>query len=535
MGFDEIWDGFVSNKVVKRTEDGEKFTHAIIKYLQRRHETETKYSKSLSHLSECFKSELEIGTVQDCWLSLKTETEQCVAERQAFADKIQNLLNTVEVDEKEDKRNRAMLIAKGTKLVSDLAKCEDNMKRARAKYVESRRKQDKANEAVQKAKAQGSSNITKFQKAAEKDEKKADKSENEYRISVSQLKAAQDKFYDQDMPQLLREFENHEQSRLKKTKEYFSQFVECMNPLGPAVKQSTERFEESVNKIDVRSDLDLYVNRIKPDCGQPPKRAQYISYDGQLVQDVPGTPSSAPTSTSSTPTLSKSISGGFKSIGKIPTSIKKKKEPEKTNSTPTHEDKSTNPTPTASPDPSEKKATPTAVETNNTVNVSPSKPETVSVSEEDKNDVDQPEPNQLEDEKPQQPQQPQQKTETNESVGIELITLYSYEATEDNELSFQEGETIVLLEKDDSGWWRGRNAKGEEGVFPSNFVECASGEPSSGVYVVTHYLLRFIHVAKITSHHTTSHHTTPHHTLNECLNVFIDNIIFINFFENRSF
>jgi len=59
------------------------------------------------------------------------------------------------------------------------------------------------------------------------------------------------------------------------------------------------------------------------------------------------------------------------------------------------------------------------------------------------------------------------------------MTIYAYDATEDNELTFGEGEIIYLIEKDDSGWWRGRNKKGVEGVFPSNFVEVV-GEEGGG-------------------------------------------------------
>lgn len=35
-----------------------------------------------------------------------------------------------------------------------------------------------------------------------------------------------------------------------------------------------------------------------------------------------------------------------------------------------------------------------------------------------------------------------------------LVSLYSYDKTEDNELTFGEGETIALLEENDSGWWK---------------------------------------------------------------------------------
>jgi len=63
----------------------------------------------------------------------------------------------------------------------------------------------------------------------------------------------------------------------------------------------------------------------------------------------------------------------------------------------------------------------------------------------------------------------------------QLVAVYSYDATEDNEISFLEGDTIMLLEKDDSGWWKGRNLKGQEGLFPSNFVEVVGEEGASGL------------------------------------------------------
>jgi len=70
------------------------------------------------------------------------------------------------------------------------------------------------------------------------------------------------------------------------------------------------------------------------------------------------------------------------------------------------------------------------------------------------------------------------------------MTIYAYEATEENELTFGEGEMIYLLEKDDSGWWKGRNKSGVEGVFPSNFVEVVGeegGGPSGTVDINADY------------------------------------------------
>ncbi|XP_038607189.1 CD2-associated protein isoform X2 [Tachyglossus aculeatus] len=50
-------------------------------------------------------------------------------------------------------------------------------------------------------------------------------------------------------------------------------------------------------------------------------------------------------------------------------------------------------------------------------------------------------------------------------------TLFPYESTNEDELSFKEGEIIHLISKEtgESGWWKGE-LNGKEGVFPDNFA-----------------------------------------------------------------
>jgi len=339
-------------------------------------------------------------------------------------------------------------VERGDKYFLELAKTEESMKKARAKYVEARKKQDRSQEAVQKAKAAGSS-VNKPQKVAEKDEKRADKSDTEYHQSVNNLKVAQDQYYDEDMPALLREFEQFEENRLKVTRDYFNTLVEKQASVGPQLVESNERFLAKIREINIRSDLDLYVERNRPDSDQPPPRAQYISYDGSVVQDVNGanpSPSSGPTSP--TKKVKKETL-----IPKIAVTKKKKEG--------TTDNKEKKSAPLTSPLP------PTSPPTSPPPSTSPPEP-SVSHPDNDSSEGDE------------RPQNGQQNSTTVFNPPKQLITLYTYDASEDNEISFAEGETIYLLEKDDSGWWRGRNAKGQEGVFPSNFVEIVGEEGNTG-------------------------------------------------------
>jgi hypothetical protein len=56
-----------------------------------------------------------------------------------------------------------------------------------------------------------------------------------------------------------------------------------------------------------------------------------------------------------------------------------------------------------------------------------------------------------------------------------MLFLHSYDAAEDNEISFREGEKIIQIEPASEDWWEGKNAHGDVGLFPGmfscNFVE----------------------------------------------------------------
>lgn len=59
---------------------------------------------------------------------------------------------------------------------------------------------------------------------------------------------------------------------------------------------------------------------------------------------------------------------------------------------------------------------------------------------------------------------------TSDSDIIEHRAIQTYLAREEGELSFTRNERIEIIKKEPSGWWYGRNSKGQEGVFPSVLV-----------------------------------------------------------------
>jgi len=54
--------------------------------------------------------------------------------------------------------------------------------------------------------------------------------------------------------------------------------------------------------------------------------------------------------------------------------------------------------------------------------------------------------------------------------GPKFRALYTYAGQHEDELSFEAGDIITLLSKDEEAWWKGE-LNGKSGVFPSNYVE----------------------------------------------------------------
>ena len=59
-----------------------------------------------------------------------------------------------------------------------------------------------------------------------------------------------------------------------------------------------------------------------------------------------------------------------------------------------------------------------------------------------------------------------------------VLALYSYTAQSSDELSFHKGSVITVLSKEDGDWWRGE-VNGLVGLFPSNYVQPLTGQPST--------------------------------------------------------
>ena len=65
------------------------------------------------------------------------------------------------------------------------------------------------------------------------------------------------------------------------------------------------------------------------------------------------------------------------------------------------------------------------------------------------------------------PPKPQPRTDVKQ---IQVVkALYSYKGQDSNELSFEEGDILYVLKKNDDNWWTCK-CQDKEGLVPSNYV-----------------------------------------------------------------
>ena len=63
------------------------------------------------------------------------------------------------------------------------------------------------------------------------------------------------------------------------------------------------------------------------------------------------------------------------------------------------------------------------------------------------------------------------KKEKRMTCEVVVEATHAFKAMERHQLSFENGDKIVVLEKDPSGWWIGKNIQGKVGLIPSPFVK----------------------------------------------------------------
>lgn len=68
-------------------------------------------------------------------------------------------------------------------------------------------------------------------------------------------------------------------------------------------------------------------------------------------------------------------------------------------------------------------------------------------------------------------------SKTSPTKEIKATALYDFEAQGEDELTIADGEDLIVVEKENDDWWTVKNAQGQQGVVPAQYVEVSTAGP----------------------------------------------------------
>jgi len=457
---EDLWDQF--EEVYKRVSTGKKFALGVIDYLHKRSAIEREYSKKLQSLAKL--TERELGTTMQAWTNIKSETESIAKAHLEFADSIQSQLE-LPLNQwlKDTKKPRTTVRDQGRKITKDVQAAETRVATTKASFEQARKKLDDTKEEIERAtfNNQQSPHVEKLSKKMKVETKKSNLADKKYSEAVDSCRTLQDRFFEEEMPRLLAEFQVMEEDRLRILQTSLDNYTILQRNIVPVITSACDSMSTSVKNIDYNADIAEFVQSKKTNAPKP-DRCVYETYDPELK---------ACKKTESSESTAKVVSPVSSSGGAAPVSRA-----------------------VAAPQPSsggakiqlsKKQAISTC---RGLFDYTPSDPNELCFKKGDVITVLQKDPSgwwqgelqgrvgvfpsidwveELDGNgNPVAISEP----ESVQASDRKCRALYDYEAENEYELTIHAGE-IITVEGNEEGWFSGHNQKGDFGRYPSNFVE----------------------------------------------------------------
>lgn len=511
-------DGF--DFLYKRTSEVLLSSTELSKFFTKLHQIEQKYAKDLNKIAKTYRAnkiiEKELGTFRDCWNLALNELENKGNKHNDFSNRILNEIAipiTQHVKDKETARKK--LVMQGQKLTKEYQESLAALQKAKGTYVGRCKEADTATGQYQKAKAEGSIKPKELNKLNSKSAKATDcamTANTEYRKFLKKANEKQSKFYEKEMPKLLSEFQEFEEERIRFMKSNCVKYAKMENEFPAFYKRSAESLVETSENIDVAKDIDVFLQNFSTKASVPPEIPYEPYTPTNPNQDFggPAGSSSAPSSVASaaaprpgarpeTTSGDYGLSGADASLSadakkeklqkqledlrtQIKEQVKSKKGLQKLvkfyASDPVAQDR-------ANKELEEQKAKiqglkDQAAELERELAAldgdAPSTPR-VDGSGDDYHESPAPyydhDPAntgyESKDPIPDDPVPDEDPAEFPEE-SVTAVALYDYEATNETELSFKEGDILTITERDGSGWWYAE-IDGRVGFTPANYLQ----------------------------------------------------------------
>jgi len=487
----------------KRTTATTDATHALGSFMKNLNivhkECLSKYQDFLTKSKKEYLPKMDYS-VQSAFSAILDELLIIYGAQAAFMDAVNQQKTEIESTCKERDRRQKELIRSGDQILKNWDAQLELLKKARANYVKAGKDAQSLSENLEKKKQDPKIKpevVSQLSSKSMAANDKRDNLDNTYKQVLDETNGKMDTYYSQEQPKLLNEYQQFEEERINFMKNQMSTLVNNLvsTHLSSVFESSCEKMSTAVNNIDVDNDIsswatsatkNVYIPNpityltydteggITPDltCGRKPDGAGSSSHGSSSRRAAAPLPSETKSSSHSTHSSSKKKSSSSKRTkkefdpAKYNIAEKDRNDPKRLQSAVTkmlkkvEEDKKQFEKDLAA---SQKLREMYANDPEGAADVDEEIASLESYLQQLK-DIQSDLEGALEsggkgDENP-----------VDDSNAESFKALYSYDATNDTELSFHEGDTIKVLQKDDSGWWYATIGD-QQGFVPENYVE----------------------------------------------------------------
>jgi len=478
-----------------RVDDDLKSVTEMVSFFRKLSSVESSYAKEILKISKASdpklwkKTDKEIGTLSQCWSSFHSELEKVSKAHDGLATLIgKELVTEIEAWLKEREKQSKIVLKNGQKLTRDMNDTISSLKRAKENYYKLHKASDQANIAYTSKKSDPAikpKEVDKLKKKATEAKEKADAADSNYKKVLEKANAHQTKFYTQEMPGLLDEFQKFEEEKTQFFKKLMQDYMNSFSQFPGVLSTTCETLTKVVAAIDEAADIGTFISENKSSAVTPPPATEYEPYDSEYKGSIvdlgtkgsheDGEPAidkkppavSKPDRTAKTADTKKNwglqpedsslsveekrrkLEGQLSEIKEVIASeVKSKKGLDKLVKF------------YASDPVAQKKATQEASDQQAKVDALKEEKKKITeqlnglggesaVSTDDKGG---------------------DQSSEEEAVEVKAKALFDYEAANDTELGFKAGDILTVTEQDSSGWWYAE-LNGKQGFVPCNYME----------------------------------------------------------------
>ncbi|CAF0799528.1 unnamed protein product [Rotaria sordida] len=266
---DSFWEMGKYNRVVKRCDDGNKLTTDLVSMISERAELEKTFSKMLKGWSKKWSDYVakssEFGSMSSAWKAIMGEADASAEVHQTVHDELQNDIIPAIKTWQKTKYVKSMMHVKPTK------DFDDEFKRAQKPWAKLYVKVDKykrdyhtatknlkmAETQENNSKLDGSVPSDQRAKVAEKLErcrKEKESAKSKYNEALQELNRANPKYMD-DMNDVFSRCQTFEKDRLVKFREFLGATEKCLDLSNRLQSSNFQQFSQTIKNCDADKDL----------------------------------------------------------------------------------------------------------------------------------------------------------------------------------------------------------------------------------------------------------------------------------------